>query len=65
MFFFYHDDTDGHTDPCGSMDDPVVLFGVYNFPHQHHRLTSAERETQEKRELLSQSERTSSSTLDF
>lgn len=44
---FYHDNADGHTDSCSSMDNPVVLFGVYNFPHQHHRLASAEREENE------------------
>lgn len=50
---FYHDKTDGHTDPCCSMDNPVVLFGVYNFPHQHYWLASAERERQGKPALES------------
>lgn len=48
---FYHNNADGHTDACSSMDDPVVLFGVYNLPHQHHGLASAERRRQAKRQL--------------
>lgn len=48
---FYHDNTDGHTDACSSMDDPIVLFGVYNIPHQHHGLVGVETETQGKRRL--------------
>lgn len=48
---FYHDYTDGHTSACSSMENPVVLFGVHNLPHQHHRLVSAERERQGKRQL--------------
>lgn len=48
---FYHDNTDGHTNPCSSMDNPVVLFGVYHLPHQHHGLASAERYRQGKIQL--------------
>lgn len=33
---FYHDNPDGHTDPWYSIENPDVLFGVYNFPHQHY-----------------------------
>lgn len=33
---FHHDNADGNTDSCCSMDNPVVLFGVYYFPHQYH-----------------------------
>lgn len=46
---FYHDNTDGHTNACCSIDDPVVLLGVQNLPHQHHGLPSAERERQGNR----------------
>lgn len=48
---FYHNNADGHTDACSSMDDPVVLFGVYNLPHQHHGLASTERRRQAKSQL--------------
>ena len=39
---FYHDNTDGHANACSALDDPVVLFGVYHLPHQHHGLASTE-----------------------
>lgn len=44
----YQNDTDGHARSGRRLDNPGVLFGVHNLPHQHHRLVGQSEEKQQE-----------------